>query len=643
MRISSVQIENFRSIESLSVNFDEITAIVGTNNAGKSSILKAIDLFFDASAKISNQDHFMHDQSRKISITIEFCDLTPVERSEFGRATVADKLRVVREFGGQSSDNGEFSVHAKINPAFGEFRTENNGNKKRSLYTSLRAEYDLPAASGDEMEENLKDWEARNPDLLKESKVRGFFGAKNVALGKLNKKTSVRFIQAVKDTNEEASDQRKSPVIGLLSEIVKQTFENRKEFSDFILDSNNKLAEITDPEKVPQLKDISKRLTDTLGMYYSDTSLVADLNKANEISVSFPAPVVNVVHRGLQGSVANVGHGLQRAILFSLVQFLAEQQSLPSADDVQEEFGEAFSDIIILVEEPEIYQHPLKQSLFYEAFQNITRGYNKENGIRVQIIYATHSEKLVSILDIDKIRMLSKRVHDGGVDTVCNSLTIKDFSEGMARHLGEDVQPLSVEAFKLGLHIFNRDVSEGFFAEKVVLVEGVSDKAIIQAAYMHQGRDPLREGIALIDVGGKTKIDKPLFAFRSLGIPTYPIFDNDVSQTKEKDIEQARKRNRLIQSIVGHSNVQDFPVGCESGFAAFSGNLEQLMSEAMGERYHAIRGNISKEFNVSGKDASKSPAIFSAIFNVAKSEGIIFPIVDEIVKFVSELSCGDAR
>lgn len=47
MKISRLQIENFRSIKNSTLTFEEITAIVGENNAGKSAILRALNSFFN--------------------------------------------------------------------------------------------------------------------------------------------------------------------------------------------------------------------------------------------------------------------------------------------------------------------------------------------------------------------------------------------------------------------------------------------------------------------------------------------------------------------------------------------------------------------------------------------------------------------
>jgi predicted ATP-dependent endonuclease of OLD family len=73
MQIARLVIDNFRSIEHLEVSFSELTSLVGSNNAGKSTILKALDFFFEGSPKITSADYFMHDTGaryRYISISI---------------------------------------------------------------------------------------------------------------------------------------------------------------------------------------------------------------------------------------------------------------------------------------------------------------------------------------------------------------------------------------------------------------------------------------------------------------------------------------------------------------------------------------------------------------------------------------------
>jgi predicted ATP-dependent endonuclease of OLD family len=56
MRIKSIHIEHFRSINQLTVNFEQLTALIGGNNVGKSSVLKAIEIFFEAAPRLAVED-----------------------------------------------------------------------------------------------------------------------------------------------------------------------------------------------------------------------------------------------------------------------------------------------------------------------------------------------------------------------------------------------------------------------------------------------------------------------------------------------------------------------------------------------------------------------------------------------------------
>ena len=47
MKIESIQIENFRSIQNATITMHQVLAIVGQNNVGKSHILRALNAFFN--------------------------------------------------------------------------------------------------------------------------------------------------------------------------------------------------------------------------------------------------------------------------------------------------------------------------------------------------------------------------------------------------------------------------------------------------------------------------------------------------------------------------------------------------------------------------------------------------------------------
>jgi len=58
MKLTNVRIQNFRSCRDVSIEVGGMHALVGANNAGKSSILRALDFLFNPSTKSLNAESF---------------------------------------------------------------------------------------------------------------------------------------------------------------------------------------------------------------------------------------------------------------------------------------------------------------------------------------------------------------------------------------------------------------------------------------------------------------------------------------------------------------------------------------------------------------------------------------------------------
>jgi predicted ATP-dependent endonuclease of OLD family len=635
LQISKILIENFRCFQKIELQLGQIAALIGENNTGKSTILSAIDLFYSTKPRVSKKDYHRHNDSTEISITITFERLTPSEVAEFGSSLIDNKLTVTRQFGGLVGGNGTFSVTIMTTPEIAKFFEEENGTKRRTLYSELRDSLSLPPATGSQMEFELKNWLEENPKKLTPSKVKGFWGAPNVAIGKLRKHTSVRLIPAAQDIAGELDDPKESPIIALLNDVREQTLHNKEEYKNILGEASERLRRFNDELTAGLSKNIGQGLTDIVQNYYPDTTIEASFPSPTEYSPPIPPARLQISHRSVTNSIESLGHGLQRAILFSVVQYLAEQT--PSMDD-QEEFSEAASDIIVLIEEPELYQHPLKQRIIHSALQRLVDGFNKTTGIRFQIIFCTHSEKFVEISRMDNIRVL--RCNEGGSGDLSHSagsLSMQEFRDLMFKFSGAK-EMMKIDAFASRLHIFTLNVSEGFFAQKVILVEGVSDKAIVEGYYRQLGRDIELDGICVICVDGKGKLDRPATAFHHLGIPSFVVFDND--QAKNGNQKQAAKSNRLLQRVCGlGEDCEDFPEGVFERYAAFPKKLEKYLSDTTDKEHDVLIKRISDDLGVSGNEALKSPMFASIYIEQATSKGIKFEFLEKLTKRVDELTC----
>ena len=78
MKIHSIHIQKFRSIDDAIMEFDQVLALVGQNNAGKSHVLRALNAFFnfeDEKNEFLNLDHMFSSRARP-KIIVSFSNIT---------------------------------------------------------------------------------------------------------------------------------------------------------------------------------------------------------------------------------------------------------------------------------------------------------------------------------------------------------------------------------------------------------------------------------------------------------------------------------------------------------------------------------------------------------------------------------------
>src|SRR6056297_1895577 len=112
MRISSLEVVGLRSIARAKITFSDVTALIGGNNAGKSTLLHALRLFFEAAPKVSKDD-FHKREMESIEIVVTFDQLTPGEIEEFGSAVNNDQITISRTLSEDKEKNLTYSVRAR--------------------------------------------------------------------------------------------------------------------------------------------------------------------------------------------------------------------------------------------------------------------------------------------------------------------------------------------------------------------------------------------------------------------------------------------------------------------------------------------------------------------------------------------------
>jgi predicted ATP-dependent endonuclease of OLD family len=178
---------------------------------------------------------------------------------------------------------------------------------------------------------------------------------------------------------------------------------------------------------------------------------------------------------------------------------------------------------VLLIEEPELYLSPHAQRHLYSILRALAQAEN-------QILYSTHAPVFLSV---DRLEELALVRHTP--------------SAGTSLH---QPQPLAeAETFR-ALSEFDSDRAELFLARCAVLVEGRTEKLIFPLVFEALGVDADKEGILVLECGGKGNM--PLFArvCNACDVPYVIVHDRDAARG-QRPVESERIVNRQIREVAG--------------------------------------------------------------------------------------------
>jgi len=93
--------------------------------------------------------------------------------------------------------------------------------------------------------------------------------------------------------------------------------------------------------------------------------------------------------------------------------------------------------------------------------------------------------------------------------------------------------------------------NEGFFAKKIILVEGPSEALLLPYFFDLINFDFVKEAISIVCCGGKNEIDRFYRLYSEFGIPCYVIFDGDKQLEGIEDEQDNIKKNKNILALFG--------------------------------------------------------------------------------------------
>lgn len=648
MIIKSVRVRNFRCIRDETLECENLTVLVGPNGCGKSSLLRAIELFYALQTKVTEEDFFNKDIDQPMIISITFEQLTQEEMNSYKAYLDGSSLTVDKQITCPGGKGNERYFGSKMqNPDFQEVRATDPARVKQQAYGVLRQQYsELPSVSkADAIESVLAEWEQSHPERCQRTQDSGqFFGFEEVGHARLERFTKFFIVPAVRDASEDATEGRGSYLKDLMDLVVRQVLRQRPELEQFKIDMTKQYKELMDEGKVPELPQLADNLTKTLQTYTPDAQVTLEW-VIGEPNIPTPTAFASLVEDDYKGAVSKKGHGLQRAFILALLQHLAtvkltgeseehKDNSEPSEDTTEQGKAAATTvipNLVITIEEPELYQHPNRQRQLAKVFFQLAES-GLAGGERVQIIYSTHSPLFTGIERFDKIRLFKKEKHVENLpkETRVKFVTMDQIAQKLEEATGSPIGSFTATSLQARLtNLMTPWVNEGFFANAVALVEGESDQRAILEVARQIGVDFEKAGISVIPVGAKTNLDRPFLIFTELGIPTYIVFDCDKNNKEDNT-------NKVLLELCGYPEEELPKTTVKDNMACFEDDLEAIFRNEIGEEiYNQLLAQYSHEFGYKAKEGARNPLVICKIvqevYEKRQKIGTLEDIVNSIV------------
>lgn len=513
MGISTVHIENFRSIESLDLELPQLCALVGPNNAGKSNLLLAIHrvLGYDwagVSRFDPEKDRYGHDPNRDITITARLDSPYRYQKTKALDASEIHALRFSLTSYKEKQRKGEPRLEQACLAKDGgvaRVLTEPGGQGKKRKYEQMHS---VPR----ELQDALP----------------------------------IIYIRADRRLADQLPSARYSVLRTLLDDI-------NKDFQD---PANT--VEVPKPSDTPVTMPRSERwrqlMKAAMELLRTDEfrALEADINRnalrqlgfsptSDDLSLSFgPFPTIDfyralelqLTEGGLSVNATTLGQGFQNAVFMAILEAYEKRKKRGA---------------IFLIEEPELSLHPQSQRALYSTLKAISQ----DN----QVIYTTHSPHFVGIPDFENVRLVQRR---GGQTSVRASTLSR--TDALDEKLRKEVDP---------------ERSELFFARRLLIVEGDTEKLAFPEYAARLSIDLDRAGATIVEAGGKRNLLPLAEVAVSFGIPTGIVYDRDARSFKDRRDEEA-KLNEQLAAFAQH--VSDTRAWCLE--PDYEGVLRQEIGEA---------------------------------------------------------------
>lgn len=513
-RINKLTIKNFRSIGPAGVEIDvsKIVVLVGQNNSGKSSILKALKIILEG------------DQESQLKL------------DDFHNGKVENTPEIILET----------TISDEEKPGEEWIITDPNGRKYVKERWIWKEQLTKPDRSGWLLKENR--WSDKSL-----GEEQGPWGPDNVALSKRPEPHEVNpFDQPETQASKVAKligSMIQEKITGLISD---ETQESKKKYEEAVTTLTT-LRKVFVDEARPEIKKLQDKLNEVISNVFMGEVINYDpkseddvKEKVKDILINPSARLIMGPEKGYKSSVEKQGSGAQRTVLWAALKVIAELGVKKSTkksrkkSDSEESLSEEKSRLL-LMNEPEICLHP---SAIREAREIL---YGLPDHGKWQIMISTHSPIFIDLAKDTTTIIRIEKDESGNVT-----------SENLFR---PEVAKLS-DTDKINLkmqNIVDPYFCEFFFSKYVIIVEGDTE----YSAFRFILNEERNNDVQIVRARGKAIIPSIVKILNHFGKGYSVLHDSDKPLTEKgssnpmwsinesilKEFKKGRGTTKLVASI----------------------------------------------------------------------------------------------
>lgn len=468
MKIVQLRVANYRGLRDVTIPMSQFGCLIGENNAGKSTLLQSLVLFYSGST-LANSNYF--DANLPIRIEVCFNDIADEDlnlladehRERIRGIVESGRLSLVRVYDTDGKSSLRYKGSVPTDSRFEAERTAQLLKGKKAGASFMKAvTTEFPELDG-KITATMNQGEIRNhiqsladslpTDQKVEADIELPTGFDKSLAGFLPEPL---YIPAVKDLSDDIKTREGTPfgkILGILLKAIEPQLADAKVLFQSLHKQLNRIIKEDGSEvdeRLPEVKVIEQTVERYVQESFSSVSIRIRIPPPELKTVLSSAQII--ANDGVDGSVETKGDGLRRAIVFAILRSFVELSR------TQQLFGDQSAQgptrkYMLLFEEPELYLHPNAQQILFEALSIFAQSHH--------VLVTTHSPSFFSPHATATFVKLRKERDE--------AISPKPFTCVHAVNL-TDIK--AKDQFQIICYESN---TAAFFAKTVVLVEGDSD------------------------------------------------------------------------------------------------------------------------------------------------------------------------